>query len=97
MYQPPTLIQTLAAIGINVEATDTRITIRSINQEWLAAACVQQKLEEDLGAMRLRWFGSPEAAQADFNTMMRRSDAAWEEAEAAETPSYWLEDPGWDE
>jgi len=31
-----------------VEATDTRITIRAINQEWLAAACVQQRLEEHL-------------------------------------------------
>lgn len=57
MYQALTLIQTLASIGINVEATETHITIRSVNQEWLAAACTQQQLE-DLTAMRLRWFGS---------------------------------------
>jgi hypothetical protein len=97
MYQAPTLIQTLASIGINVEATDTHITVCSINQEWLAAACVQQKLDEDLAEMRLRWYGSKEAELADFCQWMRQAEAEWEEAEAAESEYDWLEDAGWDE
>lgn len=97
MYQALTLIQTLASIGINVEATETRITIVSINQEWLAAACAQQKLEEDLDEARLRWFGSPEAVQADFHRMVRQAEAAWEETEAAEAEYDWLEDADWDD
>ena len=81
MYQAPTLMQTLASIGINVEATDTRIMIRSINQEWLSAACVQHKLEEDLAEMRLRWYGSKEAELAAFCQWMEQAEAEWEEAE----------------
>jgi hypothetical protein len=84
-------MQTLASIGINVEATDTLIMIRSINQEWLSAACVQQKLEEDLAEMRLRWYGSQEAMQADFNRWMMQAEAEWEEAEA-ERGYDWRED-----
>ena len=94
MYQASTLTQTLASIGIIVEANETNITIRSINQERLAAACVQQKLEEDLAEMRLRWYGSPEAEQADFHRMVMQSEAAWEEAEAAAPTFSWLEDAG---
>ena len=82
MYQAPTLIQTLASIGITVEATDTRIIIHSINQEWLSTACMQHKLEEDLAEMRLRWYGSKEAELADFCRWQRQADAEWEEAEA---------------
>lgn len=92
MYQPPTLTQTLASIGINVEATETRITIRFINQEWLAAACVQQRLEEYLEEARLRWYGSPEAVQADFHRMVMQAEAAWQEEED-EGANDWLE--GW--
>jgi hypothetical protein len=97
MYQAPTLIKTLAAIGINVEATDTRIMICSINHEWLSAACTQQQLEEDLAEMRLRWYGSQEAMQADFNRWMIQAELAYQEVEAAEAEYDWLEDAGWDE
>ena len=97
MYQAPTIVETLASIGINVEATETRITILSVNQEWLDAACTQQKLEEDLEEMRLRWYGSPEAVQADFHRMVMQAEAAWEETEAAAAKYDWREDAGWDE
>jgi hypothetical protein len=94
MYQAPTILETLASIGIIVEATDTRIKICSLNQEWLAAACVQQKLEEDLDEMRLRWYGSQEAVQADFHRMVMQAEAAWEETETAAPTYNWLEDAG---
>ena len=97
MYQAPTLIETLASIGIIVEATETRITISSINQEWLAVACARQRLDEDLAEMRLRWFGSPEAVQADFHRMVMQAEAEWKETEAAAAEYDWLEDADWDE
>ena len=81
MYQAPTLMQTLAAIGITVEATEARITILSVNQEWLSAACTQQLLEEHLDEARLRWYGSREAMQADFNRWMMQAEAVWQEVE----------------
>lgn len=89
MYQAPSLIQTLASIGITVEATETHITVLSLNQEWLAAAHRQQQQEEDLEAMRLRWYGSPETVQADFHRMVMQAEVAWEEAEAAEAEYDW--------
>ena len=94
MYQAPTLIQTLASIGIDVEETDTRITIRSVNQEWLSAACVQQRLEEHLEEARLRWYGSKEAVQADFNRWMMQAEAEWQEVEEQddEPLDYLIED-----
>ena len=47
--------------------------------------------------MRLRWYGSPEAAQADFHRMVMQAEVAWEEAEAAAAKYDWREDAGWDE
>jgi hypothetical protein len=61
----------------------------------LTAACHEQQLEEDLAEMRLRWYGSQEAVQADFYRMVMQAEAEWEEAEAAEAEYNWLE--GWDE
>ena len=47
--------------------------------------------------MRLRWYGSSEAVQADFHRMVMQAEAAWEEEEAAAPEYAWLEDAGWDE
>ena len=46
--------------------------------------------------MRLRWFGSPEAVQADFHRMVMQAEAAWEAAEAAAAEYDWRED-AWDD
>ena len=90
-----TLIEILASIGIVVAATEAGgLTILSINQEWLAAACTMQQLEEDLAESRKRWYGSPEAEQADFHRMVMQAEAAWEEAEEK---GYDLREDTWDD
>lgn len=98
MYQAPTLIEILASIGIDVEATDTRISIRAINadllHEWATWQTQQEALEAWLEAERLRWYGSKEAEMADFHRMVMQAEAAWEEAEAAAPQYDWLEDAG---
>jgi hypothetical protein len=45
-----------------------------------------------LAEMRLRWYGSPEAVQADFHRMVMQAEAAWQEEEE-EGANDWLE--GW--
>jgi hypothetical protein len=92
MYQAPTLTETLASIGIDVEATETRLTIRAINDDLLREWCIwqaqQESLEAWLEAERLRWYGSKEAELADFCRWMRQADAEWEAVEAEEEDDF---------
>lgn len=95
------LIQMLADIGVTAEASATSLTIRAINSdllhEWFLWQAQQEALEAWLEEERLRWYGSPEAIQADFHQMVRQAEEAWEEAEAAAAEYDRLEDASFDD